>query len=165
MKQEREQELPLPALILHLYREQARLYEQHLGMSQSRLLLLRELSQRGEVSQAELARRLDMEATLVTRFAKHMEASGLLTRRSDPRDNRFTLVTLTAAGQHLSQQMMAFTHSLETQLVEGLSGEEVMSIKQALKQFQEKYSHMKEAGDETDLSSDHSSRTKKKHSS
>jgi DNA-binding MarR family transcriptional regulator len=164
MKQEREQELPLPALILQLYREQARLYEQHLGMSQSRLLLLRELSQRGEVSQAELARRLDMEATLVTRFAKHMEASGLLTRRSDPRDNRFTLVTLTAAGQHLSQQMMAFTHLLEAQLVEGLSGEEVMGIKQALKQFQEKCSHLKEVGDETDLSSDHASRTKKKHS-
>jgi ribosomal protein S13 len=76
-----------------------------------------------------------------------------------------TLKLTSGAGQHLSQQMMAFTHILETQLVEGLSGEEVMSIKQALKQFQEKCSHLKEVGDETDLSSDHSSRTKKKHSS
>jgi DNA-binding MarR family transcriptional regulator len=116
----REQEMPLPALILHLYREQTQLYERHFGMSQSRLLLLREVGYAGEVSQAELAHGLDMEPTLVTRFVKQMEASSLLTRRSDPRDNRFTLVTLTPAGQQIAQQMKVFTQNLDAHLIEGL---------------------------------------------
>ncbi len=72
------------------------------GMSQPRLMLLRELLQTGEISQADLVRRLGMEGTLVTRFVKQMEGSGLLTRRNDPRDNRFTLVALTPATTHRS---------------------------------------------------------------
>src|SRR5881392_2665454 len=99
MNQRPTEELPIPALILQLARDQTRLYESQFGMSQSRLMLLRELMQTGEMSQAELVQRLEMEGTLVTRFVKQMEGSGLLTRRSDPRDNRFTLVVLTPAGE------------------------------------------------------------------
>jgi DNA-binding MarR family transcriptional regulator len=114
-------------------------------MSQSRLMLLLELRQAGEMSQAELVQRLGMEGTLVTRFVKQMESSGLLTRRSDPRDNRFTLVTLTSTGQHIAQQMADFTHTLEAQLLEGLSEEVRATIRQGLEQIQEKYEHLKEA--------------------
>ena len=142
MSQEHTEELPLPALILQLSRDQARLYERQLGMSQSRLMLLRELMQTGEISQAELVQHLGMEGTLVTRFVKQMEGSGLLTRRSDPRDNRFTLVTLTPAGQSIAQQMAVFTHTLEAQFLEGLSEEVIATIKRGLEQIQETYSHL-----------------------
>jgi DNA-binding MarR family transcriptional regulator len=145
------QEIPLPALILLLYREQAQLYERYLGMSQSRLMLLRELGEAGEISQAELAHRLDMEPTLVTRFVKQMEASSLLTRRSDPRDNRFTLVTLTPAGQQIAQRMKDFTHILDAQLIEGLGSDEVASMRKRLKQFYEKALSLKDMDHETDL--------------
>ena len=134
-----EKEIPLPGLILRLSREQAALYERHFGMSQSRLSLLRELGWAGEISQIELAHRLGMEPTLVTRFVKQMEACNLVTRRTDPHDNRFTLVTLAPAGQQMVQRMKDFTHTLEAQLIEGLSVEEVANIKQRLTQFREKY--------------------------
>jgi DNA-binding MarR family transcriptional regulator len=111
-------------------------------MSQSRLMLLRELMRMGEMSQAELVQRLGMEGTLVTRFVKHMEGAGLLTRRSDPRDNRFTLVILTSAGEQIAQQMAAFTHMLEAQLLEGLSEEVRATIREGLEQIQEKYEHL-----------------------
>ena len=143
-QQHTREEIPLPAMILQLSRDQARLYERHVGMSQSRLMLLLELMQTGEISQAELVQRLGMEGTLVTRFVKQMEGSGLLTRRSDPGDNRFTLVTLTPAGQHIAQQMADFTHTLEAQLLEGLSEEAIATIRQGLEQIQEKYSYLKE---------------------
>ena len=138
MSQEHTQELPLPALILQLSRDQARFYERQFGMSQSRLMLLLEL-QTGEISQAELVQHLGMEGTLVTRFVKQMEGAGLLTRRSDPEDNRFTLVTLTQAGKHIAQQMADFTHTLEAQLLEGLSEEVRATIRQGLEQIQERY--------------------------
>ena len=138
---------PLPALIMQLYRTQAQLYETHFGMSQSRLNLLRELGQAGEISQAELVQLLDMEGTLVTRFVKDMEAAGLLTRRRDPRDNRFTLVTLTPTGQGLAQRMAAFTHTLEAQLLEGFEEEAVTIIREGMDQLQENYSHLTSADD------------------
>ena len=142
MDKEHSGKWPLPALIMQLYRAQAQLYEGHFGMSQSRLNLLRELGQAGEISQAELVQLLDMEGTLVTRFVKDMEAAGLLTRRRDPHDNRFTLVTLTPAGQDLAQRMAVFTHTLEAQLLEGLGEEAVTIIREGIEHIQEKYSHL-----------------------
>lgn len=120
-------------------------------MSQSRLMLLRELMQTGEISQAELVQRLEMEGTLVTRFVKQMEGSGLLTRRSDPRDNRFTLVALTPAGEHLARQMSAFTHTLEAQLLEDLSEEMRATIRLGLALLQKHYLHLKAADPSTAL--------------
>lgn len=131
--------LPLPALIRQLSRHQAQLYAVEFGMSQSRLLFLRELMQTGEISQAELVEQLGMEGTLVTRFVKDMERSGLLTRRRDPHDNRVSLATLTPAGQDIARRMAMFSHTLEAQLLEGLSEEAIAIIRQGFEQILEKY--------------------------
>jgi DNA-binding MarR family transcriptional regulator len=144
-----EEVLPLPIMLLHLYRDLLRFYERRLGMSQSRVMLLHELMHTGEISQTELAQRLGMEAALITRFAKQMEASGLLSRRVDPQDNRFTLVTLTPTGQEVFQQMMLFSREFEARLVEGLSENEQRGIRQALKHIQGKFSLMKESGNDS----------------
>ncbi len=60
--------LPLPVLLLHLYRDLLRFYEQRLGMSQSRVMLLHELMHTGEIHQTELAQRLGIETALLTRL-------------------------------------------------------------------------------------------------
>lgn len=143
-----EATLPLPVMLLHLYRDLLRFYERRMGMSQSRVLLLHELMHAGEISQTELAQRLGIEAPLLTRFAKQMEASGLLSRRVDPHDNRFTLVTLTPTGQQVFQHMMVLSREFESQLVEGLSEDEQAGIRQALKHIQERFSRMKGSGNE-----------------
>jgi len=146
MREEHPGKPPLSALILQLSRYQAHLYATAFGMSQSRLLVLRELMLTGESSQAELVQRLGMEGTLVTRFVKDMERSWLLTRRRDPDDNRFILVTLTPAGQDIARRMAVFSHTLEAQLLEGLSEEEVAVIRQGFEQIQKKYSLLTQAG-------------------
>ena len=140
--------LPLPVLLLHLYRDLLRFYEQRLGMSQSRVMLLHELMHTGEINQTELAQRLGIETALLTRFVKQMEASGLLSRRVDPRDNRFTLVTLTSTGQQVFQEMMVFSREFEARLVEGLSNDEKVNIRQALIHIQKKFSSLKEQENE-----------------
>ena len=140
--------LPLPVLLLHLYRDLLRFYEQRLGMSQSRVMLLHELMHTGEIHQTELAQRLGIETALLTRFAKQMEASGLLSRRVNPRDNRFTLVSLTPTGQQVFQEMMVFSREFEARLVEGLSNEEEANIRRVLIHIQEKFSHLKEQENE-----------------
>jgi DNA-binding MarR family transcriptional regulator len=93
-------------------------------MSFSRILVLHELMHSEEISQSELQRRLAMEGALLTRFVKEMEATGLVTRRADPKDNRFTLVRLAPAGRQLLEEMSVLREAFEVQLLEGLSAEE-----------------------------------------
>src|SRR5260221_14245332 len=80
MHQEHEHESPF-VILTHLHRDMSRVFSQHVGMSFSRILVLHELMHAGEISQTELQQRLGMEGALLTRFAKQMEAAGLITRR------------------------------------------------------------------------------------
>src|SRR5690349_10766881 len=86
-------------LLRHLYRDAMRITEQQTGMSQTRLELMHDLSHADEMSQAELQQRLGVEGAVITRIIKQLEAMGLVTRRADPQDNRYTLVSLSAEGR------------------------------------------------------------------
>jgi len=135
MPQEQENENPF-VVLTHLHRDMSRAFSQQMGMSFSRLLVLHEIWHAGEISQTELASRLSMEGALLTRFAKQMEAAGLISRRVDLRDNRFTLVTLTPAGQQTLEEMETLGDAFESQLLEGVSKEDLVSMVRAMKQIQ-----------------------------
>jgi len=51
------------------------------------------------LTRAELAKRMHVSASTVTRMASPMEKLGLLSREADPRDARLAFVVLTRAGQ------------------------------------------------------------------
>lgn len=123
-------------VLAHLYREMMRVYERHIGMSQSRLELLHELWHADEMSQTELGQHLGIEGAAITRFAKDMEATGLITRRVDPQDNRFTLVSLAPEGQRIVQKGKKLKEEFEAQLMQGLSEEERMLLIGAMKHVQ-----------------------------
>ncbi len=76
-------------------------FEGFVGAPMSRLRLLGYMHARGELSQADLQRHLEVDGATITRQVKQMEAEGLLQRRTDPKDNRFTLVALTDAGREM----------------------------------------------------------------
>jgi DNA-binding MarR family transcriptional regulator len=131
-------------MLTHLHREMSRVFSQQAGMSFSRILVLHELKHSGEVSQSELQRRLAMEGALLTRFVKEMETEGLVTRRVDPRDNRFTLVTLTPAGRQLLDGLSARTDELEARLLEGLSEEERAAMARGMERMLQNLSRWQE---------------------
>jgi len=136
-----EQETENPFVVLtHLHRDMSRAFSKQIGMSFSRLLVLHELWHTGEISQTELASRLSMEGALLTRFAKQMEAAGLITRRVDPRDNRFTLVSLAPAGQQVLSEMGTHADTFEAGLLEGVSKEDLASMVRTMKQIQDNLS-------------------------
>ncbi|WP_018753784.1 MarR family winged helix-turn-helix transcriptional regulator [Paenibacillus sanguinis] len=96
-------------------------FEQCAGISSSRLMMLVALFQAEELSQASLQKTLDIDAAAITRHLKQLEASGMVTRRSNPADNRIILVALTSQGreqieaycQEKTQFMEQLFHSLE----------------------------------------------------
>lgn len=76
------------------------------GLSVNDFLLLLQLDQApaGRLSRVELARRLHLSASTVTRMAAPMEKIGLLARQAHDRDARLAFVVLTPAGQTKLQE-------------------------------------------------------------
>jgi DNA-binding MarR family transcriptional regulator len=95
-------------------------FDRYVGLSPARVAILLELSRCGECSQADLQRRNKVHGASITRQVQAMEADGLLVRRPDPADNRFTLVMLTEAGHEAVAQLRAKRESFRAQLLAGV---------------------------------------------
>jgi DNA-binding MarR family transcriptional regulator len=110
----------LPAVIA-LLRAHARIEERfgnalgsiH-GLSLKELLLLMHLaaSPKSRLSRIELARRLHVSASTVTRMTAPLEKIRAVGRQADPRDARLAYVVLTPAGQRLANDARATLESL-----------------------------------------------------
>jgi DNA-binding MarR family transcriptional regulator len=105
----------LPAVVT-LLRAHARIEQQfgnalgsiH-GLALKELLLLMHLAAVPKVrlSRIELAQRLHVSASTVTRMTAPLEKLGMVGRQSDPRDARLAYVVLTSAGQRLTRDARA----------------------------------------------------------
>ncbi len=133
----------LMVFLHHLYQDIERAFSRHAELSLSRMEVLHELMHAGEISQAELQRRLGMEGSLMTRFAKQMEAAGLITRRADPKDNRFTLVALAPAGWQQLERREALGKDFQARLLKGVSEEEMRCLWSVLRHINENLADMK----------------------
>src|SRR3954447_685610 len=99
-------------------------FDQHSGMSQPRRQLLTLVAQAGEIRHAELQQQLAVDGATITRLVKQFESEGLLSRRLDPQDNRYTLVALTALGQQIVEDLRVAHGAFQARLLVGISIEE-----------------------------------------
>ena len=76
------------------------------GLSVNELMLLMHLDQAagGRLRRVDLAERLDLSQSGVTRMLAPMEKVGWVGRAEDPRDGRVGYVVLTAAGRRLAKE-------------------------------------------------------------
>ncbi|QBP43022.1 MarR family transcriptional regulator [Paenisporosarcina antarctica] len=74
-------------------------FERCTGISQSRLDLLNKLFEKEEISQTALQKEVNIDHAAVTRHLKQLEEKGMVSRRKNPADNRFTFVRLTDEGR------------------------------------------------------------------
>ncbi|MEP6987074.1 MAG: MarR family winged helix-turn-helix transcriptional regulator [Chloroflexota bacterium] len=100
-----------------------RAFSQYIGLSQTRSQLLLSLLH-GEISHASLQERLVIDGATLTREIKQFEAEGIVSRRFDPKDNRYTLVSLTAAGTQMATAQLEVYQSFQARFLEGISQEE-----------------------------------------
>lgn len=75
------------------------------GISVNELMLLMQLDQTagGRLRRVDLAERLDLSQSSVTRMVAPMEKLGWVARADDPRDARVGYVVLSAAGRRLAR--------------------------------------------------------------
>ena len=134
--------------LTHLFRDVSRITEQVTGMSQSRLDILHELFHADELSQADLQQHLGVEGPVITRIVKQMEAEGLVTRRPDPRDNRYTLVAMRpeVRANRYSGGMTTFRDALGARLMAGLDEVDRAHLLRMIRQIAANASDLRETG-------------------
>jgi DNA-binding MarR family transcriptional regulator len=110
-------------------------FDQYISMSQPRRQLLTLVSQKGEVSHAILQQLLGLDGATITRLVKQFESQGVLSRRLDPQNNRYTLVSLTASGQQVVAALSAAHRAFQTRLLAGITREEQEVIVRALERL------------------------------
>ncbi|HSQ66055.1 MAG TPA: MarR family winged helix-turn-helix transcriptional regulator [Polyangiaceae bacterium] len=116
------------------YHEVTAAFEREVGMTQARIVLLAQLRATPEVSQAVLQERLAIDGAAITRQVKQMESAGLVTRRSDPSDHRFTLVSLTAQGRKVADSVVRRRDGFEARITAGLATKDVVRALERVRQ-------------------------------
>ena len=117
------------------YRDAAAGFERAVGMSRARVGALSELARRDELSQADLQQALGLDRSSITRIVKALEADGLVRRRPDPRDNRFTLVTLTEAGHAIVDDLDAKGRAFQAQNLAEVTADEADTLRRYLRRI------------------------------
>lgn len=92
-----------------------------LGLYPGQDALLRCLWERDGQSQAQLVRRLGVEAPTVTKMVTRLEAAGYVGRRPHPADRRATQVWLTPAGRDLRAPVQRARAAVARELVSPLT--------------------------------------------
>ena len=118
--------------ITRTYYELLPAFEQHMGQTRARWHLLKQLIHEDQISQSALQQRAGVDGAAVTRQMKQLEEAGVVARRADPRDNRFTLVSLTPKGRLLAARLMEQRAVFEAQAMAGISQDEILTTQRCL---------------------------------
>lgn len=94
------------------------------AFSMSQLFALHELDHRTGLSQRELAERLGLEKSSVSRLVAGLESDGLLIRQRDPDNRRLYRLEITDAGRRLHRDAAAALHRRYNRWTSAMSPEE-----------------------------------------
>jgi DNA-binding MarR family transcriptional regulator len=100
----------------------ARLTGKHMPLTgRADFAVLAALEEFGELSQADLGRRLGLDRNDVNAIMTRLEAERHITRRVDPENRRRKIVTITAAGHASLDQLQRHADAVQDDLLAGLS--------------------------------------------
>ncbi|MEV8566751.1 MarR family transcriptional regulator [Streptomyces sp. NPDC051322] len=94
------------------------------GLKLPQHAVLAAVSEYGPVAQADLVRRLGIDAKDVVLLLNHLERSGLVVREPDPRDRRKNAVTVTPTGVRTLKRCAELAEQANAELLSPLSAAE-----------------------------------------
>jgi MarR family transcriptional regulator for hemolysin len=103
-----------------------------LGLGAAHMPVLLALTERGSLTQKELARITQIKQPTAAALLQRMEAAGLVVRTPDSRDGRATLVSLTERGRSLLPVALDQRRQAIEAATAGLSPQEVESLNSLL---------------------------------
>jgi MarR family transcriptional regulator for hemolysin len=96
-------------------------FARSVGMSPQRVQILVRLRRGGETSHSDLRQALGVDGATITRLVKELERDGLVGRRTDPADNRYTLAALTESGDRHAADLERRHQAYQEGLLRGVS--------------------------------------------
>jgi DNA-binding MarR family transcriptional regulator len=118
------------------YAELRPAFARHVGMTPYRVQVLVRLWRDGETTHSDLRQALGIDGASITRLVKEFEAEGLVGRRLDPADNRYTLAALTPAGKRMAADLERSHQTYQERLLDGVSARQqeiVLSVLRRLR--------------------------------
>lgn len=113
--------------LLHILSHNGRLLEKLLeeelagnGLHHGQGRILVNVKRAGEITQADLARRMQIKPSTITTMLKPLEQRKLITRKIDPCTNRALRISLTPAGKSACKTVEAAWERIEMRLRENL---------------------------------------------
>lgn len=135
-------------LLIHDMRLHHRIVEKRidgLGVHHSQHRMLMKLSRMGKsASQKDIARALDVSPACVARMLKPLNCAGLI-EKSDGADGRCNEISITPAGTRLVEDSLEIFRSIDGQMFQGVSDQELEALAGMLKRMQENLLNMEKA--------------------
>ncbi len=97
-----------------------RTIEARVGLRNTDLRLMNLLDGTEGVTVNEIARRAHVDKAWVSRSLRHLEDSGLVTRKGNRKDSRLTVVELSAKGRALLEEVRPLALAREKRLLDGI---------------------------------------------
>lgn len=102
------------------------------GLTGPQMLCLREIAEQGSLTTGALALAIALSPATLTGILDRLEVRGLVSRERRPEDKRRVLVSLTALGRQMAQELPSPMQERFGDLLQELSTEEQAVIRKAL---------------------------------
>ena len=89
-----------------------------LGLHHGQGRILTTIAACGEITQADLARQMDIKPSTVTNMLKPLEEKKLIRRKIDPNTHRAQVVSLTPAGELVCKKVLAAWDRIEVHIIQ-----------------------------------------------
>jgi DNA-binding MarR family transcriptional regulator len=106
-----------------------------LGVHAGQNFLLGELALDDHLTPGELARRIGVDVSTITRAAQRMESAGLVHRVADAADARLVRVALTAEGRAVADRLPALLDDVYDRALEPLTADERRTLVRLLRRL------------------------------
>ena len=110
----------------------ARTFEKF-GITVPKWRVISRLGTHGTMRVGDIAKLTSIEGPTLSRFLSELEREGLIKRKPLPADSRVNSIALTRAGKDLYDRLMPYHDAVQQMSVEGLSANEVATLRRALK--------------------------------
>jgi DNA-binding MarR family transcriptional regulator len=105
------------------------------GMTAQEAAVLVHCAEEGETSAGKLAKAMGRDKGKITRFVDRLEANGLLTRRSDPRDHRLLIIKATSRGRRVVPHLTLRFEEVRSQFFQGILNIDIDKLETVLSQL------------------------------
>jgi len=102
------------------------------NLSPIEILLLRSLSEHGEVSQQQLAEQLSKDKAQITRLIQQLEKKQLITKYRNPQDKRSYIVKANNIVKEKMAGLIEYENNLVKLMLDGASEKEIQSMENLL---------------------------------